>query len=75
MKTKIPKETLLKMRIEIGGNLRQLREHALLNQEEFSAISGLSRATVSKVENGRFSFSVDIISLYMSVLGNKAIFK
>jgi transcriptional regulator with XRE-family HTH domain len=71
MTTKIPKSKLQEMRISMGATLRDERYASLLSQDEFSELSGLSQSTISKIENGKFAFSIDIINIYMSVLGKK----
>lgn len=39
----------------LGDRLRQAREEAGLTQEELSALSGISRVTISGLETGRIT--------------------
>lgn len=56
-------------RVKIGQNLKTIRESKGLSQEELAAIIDITRTTISKVENGKFGFSVDLLGKYSDVFG------
>jgi transcriptional regulator with XRE-family HTH domain len=51
-------------RLEMGQNIRQIREKRGYNQDELAEIMGVNRSTISKIENGKFSFSIDYLSKF-----------
>lgn len=51
-------------RIKIGKNIREIREKRGYSQDELAAIMTVSRSTISKVENGKFSISLDYLSKF-----------
>ena len=65
-------------RLKIGDAIREIREKRGYSQDELAEIMKVSRSTISKVENGKFSFSIDYLSRFswfldfdLSVLDNK----
>lgn len=48
-------------RVDIGGQLADLRKKKGLQQEEVAERSGVIRTTISKVEQGKFSAGIDLI--------------
>lgn len=48
-------------RVEIARQIKLIREEKGLSQEDLAQIMGVSRTTISKIENGRFSFSIDYL--------------
>jgi len=52
-------------RIKIGEKLKEYREKRGYSQDELAEIMNITRSTISKIENGRFAFSID----YLSKLG------
>jgi DNA-binding XRE family transcriptional regulator len=46
-------------RLKIGDTIRELREKRGYSQDELADIMKVNRSTISKVENGKFSFSID----------------
>jgi len=51
----------LENRSEIGFEIKSIREQKGLSQEQLAQMMGVSRSTISKIENGKFSFSVDYL--------------
>jgi transcriptional regulator with XRE-family HTH domain len=53
-----------KNRLKIGDAIRELREKRGYSQDELADIMEVNRSTISKVENGKFSFSIDHLSKF-----------
>lgn len=51
-------------RIKMGGAIRDIREKRGYSQEQLAEIMEVNRSTISKVENGKFSFSIDNLSKF-----------
>ena len=49
-------------RIRIGQRIRELREEQGLTSTQLADMCGLTQSTISKIENGRWSASIDILS-------------
>lgn len=67
-------------RLEMGRNIREIREKRGYSQDELAEIMSVNRTTISKIENGKFSFSIDYLakfSLFLdfnfSIVDNQAI--
>jgi len=59
------KEDFIKnSRYIIGGEIRKYREKKGLSQEQLANLMDISRATISKIENGKFAFSVDYLAKF-----------
>lgn len=58
-------------RERIGARIAELRKSLGMTQEDLAAKCGLQRTTVSKIERGRFSVSVDMLSRICGALGAK----
>ena len=65
-------------RIKMGETIRKIREKRGYSQDELAEIMEVNRSTISKVENGKFSFSIDYLSKFswfldfdFSVIDNK----
>ena len=56
-------------RLRIGSRLRELREAKGLTTTQLGERCGLAQSTISKVENGRWSVSLDILSKVCEALG------
>ena len=55
---------------EIGTHIRQRRKERGYTQEELARLIGISRATLSKMENGIFAkVSATVLSNVLSTLG------
>ena len=51
-------------RLKIGQNIRKIREKRGYRQDELAEIMEVNRSTISKIENGKFSFSIDYLSKF-----------
>ena len=58
-------------RIRIGNRLRELREAQGLTTTQLGERCCLTQSTISKVENGKWSVSLDILSKVCEALGAK----
>ena len=56
-------------RLRIGSRLRELREAQGLTTTQLAEMCGMSHSTISKVENGKWSVSIDILSKVCEALG------
>lgn len=61
MKTKPNPEYLQEYRQRIGESIRESREKKGYSQDELADIMEVNRSTISKIENGKFSISIDYI--------------
>lgn len=52
---------LQQKREETGVRIREIREKRGLSQEELSSRLGINRATISKIENGKFAITIDYL--------------
>lgn len=66
MKIKIePQEKfIMDYRLKIGNSIRDLREKKGYSQNELADIMNLTRSTISKIEQGKFSFNIDYLSKF-----------
>ena len=55
----------------VGQIIRQKRRRLGLNQGELSDLSGVSRRTISALENGKASIQLDGLVAVLTVLGLK----
>jgi transcriptional regulator with XRE-family HTH domain len=51
-------------RLKMGQNIREIREKRGYSQDELAEIMGVNRSTISKIENGKFSFSIDYLTKF-----------
>lgn len=61
VKTKPDPEYLQEYRQRIGESIRESREKRGYSQDELAEIMEVNRSTISKIENGKFSISIDYI--------------
>lgn len=52
------------LRLKIGAQIKTFREMKGYNQEELAQIMGITRSTISKIENGKFSITVDYLEKF-----------
>jgi transcriptional regulator with XRE-family HTH domain len=48
-------------RLKLGDKIRQVREQRGYSQEELADLMDINRSTISKIENGKFSITVDYL--------------
>ena len=60
---------MMNERERIGARIAELRKSLGMTQEDLAAKCGLQRTTISKIERGRFSVSVDMLSRICGALG------
>ena len=49
-------------RFKIGTTIREIREKRGYSQDYLAEIMEVDRSTISKIENGKFSFSIDYLT-------------
>lgn len=60
----IKEDFIKKHRLKIGDAIREIREKRGYSQDELAEIMEVHRSTISKIENGKFSFSIDYLSKF-----------
>jgi len=64
-KINLTKETfIINNRINISSEIRKFRDKKGFSQEHLAALMGISRATISKIENGKFAISIDYLAKF-----------
>jgi len=53
----------------IGTKAKEMRKKSAQTQKRLSEITGLPQSTLSEIENGRFTGSLDIMERYLDALG------
>lgn len=48
-------------RLKLGDKIRQVRERKGYSQEQLADMMNINRSTISKIENGKFSITVDYL--------------
>lgn len=48
-------------RLKLGDKIRIVREQRGYSQEQLAELMNINRSTISKIENGRFSITVDYL--------------
>lgn len=51
-------------RLKISHEIRKCRHKKGFSQEYLASLMGISRATISKIENGKFAISVDYLAKF-----------
>ena len=49
-------------RLNVGRTIKEIREKRGFSQDYLANLMDVSRSTISKIENGKFSFSIDYLS-------------
>lgn len=63
-------ETYVKnYRLKMGNAIKMEREKKGLSQDELAEKMNVNRSTISKIENGKFSFSIDYLAKFFWHLG------
>ena len=58
-------------RVRIGGRIRQIREERNMEARDLAKLAGIDAANLSRIENGKYSVGMDILSKIAAVLGKK----
>lgn len=58
-------------RTNLGEEIRTVREKRGLSQEQLARMMEISRSTISKIENGKFSISVDYLARFSIYLDHE----
>ena len=58
----------IEYREKIGKAIREIREKRGYSQDELAEKMNINTLTISKIENGKFSFSIDYLSRFSEVL-------
>ena len=53
----------------IGSKAKDMRKRSEQTQKRLSEVTGLPQSTLSEIENGRFTGSLDILERYLDALG------
>jgi transcriptional regulator with XRE-family HTH domain len=64
MKGNINPEHLIEVRRLLGAWLRSFREDQNMTQEDLAEKMGMSRSSIAKIENGRWNFGIDTLTLF-----------
>lgn len=56
-------------RSRIGGQIRQLRENKQMQARDLAQLAGIDAANLSRIEQGKYSVGLDILSRIAFVLG------
>ena len=56
-------------REQIGQQIAHIRKEKGLTQDQLSKMTGLDRANIAKIENGRYNTGIDIIGKICDELG------
>ena len=58
-------------RVRIGGRIQQIREERNMEARDLAKLAGIDAANLSRIENGKYSVGIDILSKIAAVLGKK----
>lgn len=64
MKGNVNQEYLQEVRKIIGDWLRDMREQKGLTQDELADKMGIERSTIAKIENGKWNFGIDTVTMF-----------
>ena len=60
-----------KDRARIGGRIRQIREDRGMEARDLARLAGIDAANLSRIEKGKYSVGLDILSKIAAALGKK----
>lgn len=60
-KKKLSEDFIIDNRMKIAESIKSFREVRGYSQDELADIMNITRSTISKIENGKFAFSIDYI--------------
>lgn len=55
------KNQIIDYRLKLGDKIRIVREQRGHSQKQLAELMNINRSTISKIENGKFSISVDYL--------------
>ena len=58
-------------RTRIGNRIRQIREERGIEARDLAKVAGIDAANLSRIENGKYSVGIDILSKIAASLGKK----
>ena len=58
-------------RTRIGNRIRQIREERGIEARDLAKLAGIDAANLSRIENGKYSVGIDILSKIAASLGKK----
>ena len=58
-------------RTRIGSRIRQIREERGIEARDLAKLAGVDAANLSRIENGKYSVGIDILSKIAASLGKK----
>lgn len=58
-------------RTRIGNRIRQIREERKIEARDLAKLAGIDAANLSRIENGKYSVGIDILSKIAASLGKK----
>ncbi len=58
-------------RIRIGNRIREIREEREIEARDLAKLAGIDAANLSRIENGKYSVGIDILSKIAASLGKK----
>ena len=61
-------------RVRIGNSIRQIREERGIEARDLARLVGIDAANLSRIENGRYSVGLDILSKIATSMGKKVDF-
>ena len=63
-KGKLPEDYILENRVRIANSIRLYREEKGYSQDELAEIMEVNRSTISKIETGKFSITIDYLAKF-----------
>ncbi len=57
----------MNIREDIGKRITQLREEKNMSQKELAELVGITQANISRIEQGKYSVGIDILSKIATV--------
>lgn len=64
MKGNVNEEHFIEVRKILGSWIKEMREEKKLSQQQLADIMGISRSTISKVEDGKWNFGIDTLTAF-----------
>lgn len=58
-------------RVRLGGRIRQIRKERNIEARDLAKLAGIDAANLSRIENGKYSVGIDILSKIAASLGKK----